>query len=139
MKTLLNNVPLFQKCVVTCFFIYLVQTTHRILKHGVIWLNLGPLIYHFSDMKGEDSIKSDYQNVNAIIQDEYSYHYIRFTAKKKQVGKRGASLQSLDQRTLARLLTKKYSLLVCMAPLTHQIRVLGSSALCPPILGTEIS
>jgi hypothetical protein len=86
-------------------------------------------------MKGEDSIKSDYQNVNAIIEDEYSYHYIRFTAKKKQVGKRGASLQSLDQTTLTRLLTKNYSLLVCMVPLTHQIRVLGSSAICPPILG----
>merc|ERR1712013_939597 len=36
------------------------------------------------------------------------------------------SLQSLDQNTLARLLHKNYSLLVCMAPLTHQLRVLGS-------------
>eukprot|EP00090_Calanus_glacialis_P008224 TRINITY_DN16538_c0_g1_i1.p1 TRINITY_DN16538_c0_g1~~TRINITY_DN16538_c0_g1_i1.p1 ORF type:complete len:858 (-),score=315.54 TRINITY_DN16538_c0_g1_i1:118-2628(-) len=45
------------------------------------------------------------------------------------------SLQSLDQSTLARLLTKNYSLLVCMAPLTHQLRVLGSPSLCPPVLG----
>ena len=36
------------------------------------------------------------------------------------------SFQSLDQSTLARLLTKNYSLLVCMAPLTHQLSVLGS-------------
>merc|ERR1719483_984289 len=46
------------------------------------------------------------------------------------------SLQSLDQSTLARLLTKNYSLLVCMAPLTHQLRVLGSPSLCPPVLGS---
>jgi len=45
------------------------------------------------------------------------------------------SLQSLDQNTLARLLHKNYSLLVCMAPLTHQLRVLGSPSLCPPVLG----
>jgi len=45
------------------------------------------------------------------------------------------SLQSLDQSTLARLLQKNYSLLVCMAPLTHQLRVLGSPSLCPPVLG----
>jgi len=45
------------------------------------------------------------------------------------------SLQSLDQSTLARLLHKNYSLLVCMAPLTHQLRVLGSPSLCPPVLG----
>eukprot|EP00092_Neocalanus_flemingeri_P039558 GFUD01043074.1.p1 GENE.GFUD01043074.1~~GFUD01043074.1.p1 ORF type:complete len:840 (+),score=271.04 GFUD01043074.1:108-2627(+) len=45
------------------------------------------------------------------------------------------SLQSLDQSTLSRLLHKNYSLLVCMAPLTHQLRVLGSPSLCPPVLG----
>ena len=62
------------------------------------------------------------------------------------------SLQSLDQSTTARLLHKNYSLLVCMAPLTHQLRsahtrvpcfmtrlatcrVLGTPSLCPPVLG----
>jgi len=45
------------------------------------------------------------------------------------------SLQSLDQNTLSRLLHKNYSLLVCMAPLTHQLRVLGSPSMCPPVLG----
>jgi len=45
------------------------------------------------------------------------------------------SLQSLDQNTLSRLLMKNYSLLVCMAPLTHQLRVLGSPSLSPPVLG----
>jgi len=45
------------------------------------------------------------------------------------------SLQSLDQNTVGRLLQKNYSLIVCMAPLSHQLRVLGSPSLCPPVLG----
>ena len=45
------------------------------------------------------------------------------------------SLQSLDQNTVSRLLHKNYSLIVCMAPLTHQLRVLGDPSLCPPVLG----
>jgi len=101
-------------CVVTCFFldcahniIQFVQTIHRILKQGGTWLNLGPLLYHFSDMKGEDSIEPDYQMLRAIILDigfefeseetsvpctysqnqasmlQYSYNCVRFTARKK--------------------------------------------------------
>ena len=45
------------------------------------------------------------------------------------------SLQSLEQSTVSRLLNKNYSLIVCMAPLSHQLRVLASSSLCPPVLG----
>jgi len=45
------------------------------------------------------------------------------------------SLQSLDQQTVSRLLHKNYQLIVCMAPLTHQLRVLGDASLCPPVLG----
>ena len=101
-------------CVVTCFFIdcahniiQFVQTIHRILKQGGTWLNLGPLLYHFSDMKGEDSIEPDYQTLKAIIQDlgfefesdetsvpctysqsqtsmvQYSYICVRLTTRKK--------------------------------------------------------
>lgn len=45
------------------------------------------------------------------------------------------SLQSLEQSTVSRLLNKNYSLIVCMAPLSHQLRVLASPALTPPVLG----
>jgi len=103
-----------QDCVVTCFFldcahniIQFAQTIHRILKQGGTWLNVGPLLYHFSDMKGEDSIEPDYQILRAIILDlgfefeseennvpctysqnessmlHYSYNCVRFTARKK--------------------------------------------------------
>ena len=65
-----------QDCVVTCFFldcahniIQFVQTIHKVLKAGGTWLNIGPLLYHFSDMKGEDSIEPDYQTLRGIIID----------------------------------------------------------------------
>ena len=45
------------------------------------------------------------------------------------------SLQSLEQSTVSRLLNKNYSLIVCMAPLSHQLRVLASTSLAPPVLG----
>jgi len=103
-----------QDCVVTCFFldcahniIQFVQTIHKVLKAGGTWLNIGPLLYHFSDMKGEDSIEPDYQTLRGIIIDlgfefeseetnvpctysqntasmlQYTYNCVRFTARKK--------------------------------------------------------
>merc|ERR1711902_253689 len=57
-------------CVITCFFIdcahnilQFVQTIHRVLKNGGVWINLGPLLYHFSDVKGEDSIEPYYNTL----------------------------------------------------------------------------
>jgi hypothetical protein len=46
------------------------------------------------------------------------------------------SLQSLDSQTVGRLLAKNYSLLVCTAPLSHQLRLLGAPPPgLPPVLG----
>lgn len=102
-----------QDCVVTCFFmdcahniLEFVQIIHRVLKQGGVWINLGPLLYHFADQKGEDSIEPDYACLKAIIQDmgfnflseeqgkvctydqnpssmlQYQYNCVFFTAKK---------------------------------------------------------
>ena len=102
-----------QDCVVTCFFIdcahnilQFVQVIHRVLKSGGVWINLGPLLYHFSDVKGEDSIEPDYTTLKAIIKDlgfefieekekvettysqnatsmlQYTYNCVMFSAKK---------------------------------------------------------
>ena len=102
-----------QNCVITCFFIdcahnivEFVQTIHKVLKQGGTWINLGPLLYHFSDIRGENSIEPDYQTLKAIIQDmgftimeendkvactysqnpssmlQYTYNCVMFTAKK---------------------------------------------------------
>ena len=85
-----------QDCVVTCFFmdcahniLEFIEVIHRVLKTGGIWINLGPLLYHFADMlgktfisiqpiftigkrnvfAGEKSIEPSYETVKGIITD----------------------------------------------------------------------
>jgi len=65
-----------QDCVATCFFIDcahnivdFIQTIHKVLKQGGHWVNIGPLLYHFSDMPGETSIEPSYDCVQGIIKD----------------------------------------------------------------------
>lgn len=60
--------------VTTCFFM---DTAHNILqymetlKHALrpngLWINLGPLLYHFADMAAEDSVEPSYDFVRDII------------------------------------------------------------------------
>lgn len=61
-------------CVATCFFIdcannvvQFIETIYKILKPGGVWINLGPLLYHFSDMPSEDSIEPSYEVVRQVI------------------------------------------------------------------------
>ncbi|KAF9159218.1 hypothetical protein DFQ26_006805 [Actinomortierella ambigua] len=56
--------------IVTCFFIdtakniadYL-QTIHKVLKKGGIWINAGPLLWHFENTPGEISIELSLEEV----------------------------------------------------------------------------
>nr|XP_043613228.1 carnosine N-methyltransferase-like [Erigeron canadensis] len=62
--------------VVTCFFldtahniVEYIQIISRILKDGGVWINLGPLLYHFADMYGQDdemSIELSLEDVKRI-------------------------------------------------------------------------
>lgn len=61
-------------CIATCFFIdcannvvQFIETIYKILKPGGIWVNLGPLLYHFSDMPMEESIEPSYSEVRDVI------------------------------------------------------------------------
>jgi len=73
--------------VVTCFFldtanniIQFVEIIHQILKPGGIWLNLGPLLYHYSDMLHEQSIELSQDELIDIVNkvgftvEKYSWH-----------------------------------------------------------------
>jgi carnosine N-methyltransferase len=60
--------------VVTCFFVdtaknivEYVEVISQILKPGGRWINLGPLLYHFSDSPSEPSIELSYQQLRAVI------------------------------------------------------------------------
>ncbi|XP_029960319.1 carnosine N-methyltransferase [Salarias fasciatus] len=67
-------------CVATCFFIdtahnvlEYVETIWKILKPGGVWINLGPLLYHFENMANELSIELSYEDIRkAMI--NYGFH-----------------------------------------------------------------
>eukprot|EP00063_Salmo_salar_P052854 XP_014027689.1 PREDICTED: UPF0586 protein C9orf41 homolog isoform X5 [Salmo salar] len=66
-------------CVATCFFIDTahvidyVETIWNILKPGGVWLNLGPLLYHFENIANELSIELSYEDVRVAIL-KYGFH-----------------------------------------------------------------
>ncbi|VDM62133.1 unnamed protein product [Angiostrongylus costaricensis] len=61
-------------CVVTAWFIDTakniidyIETIYRILKAGGLWVNVGPLTYHYEDMLDEMSIELPYEEVMRIV------------------------------------------------------------------------
>ncbi|KAG9301652.1 hypothetical protein G9A89_016722 [Geosiphon pyriformis] len=61
-------------CVITCFFIdtaknilEYIEIFHRILKPGGLWINIGPLLYHYENMPNEMSIELSLDQVKQVI------------------------------------------------------------------------
>ncbi|XP_056889584.1 carnosine N-methyltransferase isoform X3 [Takifugu flavidus] len=61
-------------CVTTCFFIdtahnviEYVETIWKILKPGGVWINLGPLLYHFENMANELSVELSYEEIRTAV------------------------------------------------------------------------
>jgi carnosine N-methyltransferase len=72
--------------IVTCYFIdtannivQYIETIHKILKVGGLWINFGPLLYHYSEMEKECSIELSWDEVKYIIQN------IGFELKKEEI------------------------------------------------------
>lgn len=42
--------------------------SYRILVPGGIWVNLGPLLYHYSDVNGHNSIEPTYEDLIIIME-----------------------------------------------------------------------
>ncbi|XP_016137358.1 carnosine N-methyltransferase-like [Sinocyclocheilus grahami] len=66
--------PEMWDCVATCFFIDTahnvldyIETIWNILKPGGVWINLGPLLYHYENMANEFSIELSYEEIKAVI------------------------------------------------------------------------
>ena len=60
--------------VITSFFldtanniIQFIEIIYNILKQGGIWINIGPLLYHFHDIQNEVSIELSWEEVKKII------------------------------------------------------------------------
>lgn len=74
-------------CVATCFFIdcaanvvQFIELIYHILKPGGIWINLGPLLYHYSDIKYEKSIEPSFEVLCEVIEK------VGFVMEKSQNG-----------------------------------------------------
>ena len=64
----------FFDSIVTCFFIdtanniiEYIETIHNIIKPGGLWVNFGPLLYHYTEMENEVSIELSWEEVKHII------------------------------------------------------------------------
>ena len=71
-----KNKPNQFDCVATCFFIDTgnnvldyIRTIYNILRPNGIWVNLGPLLYHFHDSLDQKSIEPSYDMVKEMIKD----------------------------------------------------------------------
>ncbi|KAI8441435.1 hypothetical protein MSG28_015035 [Choristoneura fumiferana] len=74
-------------CVASCFFIdcapnviEFIERIYLILQPGGCWINLGPLLYHYSDMQTENSIEPPFDILLDIIRD------VGFDILKEQTG-----------------------------------------------------
>lgn len=74
--------------VVTCFFIdtanniiEYVETIYNILKPGGVWINFGPLLYHYSDLSNEISIELSWEELRQIIID-FGFDIVREEVKQ---------------------------------------------------------
>lgn len=61
-------------CVATCFFIdcahnivAFIETIFKILRKNGVWINLGPLLYHYSGAATQPSIEPSFEAVKNII------------------------------------------------------------------------
>ena len=64
----------FFDSIVTCYFIdtanniiEYIETIHNILKVGGLWINFGPLLYHYTDNPNEVSIELSWNEVKKVI------------------------------------------------------------------------
>jgi carnosine N-methyltransferase len=75
-------------CVATCFFldtaknvVAYVEAIHKILKPGGLWVNIGPLLYHWSEMPHEISIELSWEELRRVIT---SYGFVIEKEERRQ-------------------------------------------------------
>jgi len=61
-------------CIVTCFFIDTAhnfmeycETIHKTLKPGGLWVNIGPLLWHYADQPEEQQIELPWEEIEQLI------------------------------------------------------------------------
>lgn len=89
---LYNNINDCYDCVITCYFIDTAQNIieyieiiHKILKKGGLWINFGPLSYHWSSYPDSTSIELPYDKLKEVIIN-YGFEYINESIKNSTFG-----------------------------------------------------
>lgn len=61
-------------CVVTCFFLdtahnvlEYIECIHQILRKGGLWVNLGPLLYHYAEQPDEVQLELSWEEIEQAI------------------------------------------------------------------------
>lgn len=81
--TEIYTTPDYWDCIATCFFIdtannivSYIETIWNVLKPGGYWINMGPLLYHFSDIPNEESIEPSYEEIRTIMK-SFGFHLLK--------------------------------------------------------------
>lgn len=90
-------------CIASCFFIdcannivQFLEIIYKILKPGGIFINFGPLLYHFCDVPNEISIEPSYEDLREIIE-KIGFKFLREeTNVKSQYSQNPASMSKLE-------------------------------------------
>ena len=79
---LYNDVKNYYDCIITCFFIdtaknifEYIEVIERVLKKGGIWINFGPLSYHWVGYQNIPTIELPYDILKDVIQN-YGFEFI---------------------------------------------------------------
>jgi carnosine N-methyltransferase len=90
--TLYDNFDDYFDCIITCYFIdtgqniiEYIDIIHRILRKGGIWINFGPLSYHWTEYSDYISIELPYDKLKEVICN-YGFKYINESFKNCTFG-----------------------------------------------------
>lgn len=100
-------------CVCSCFFIdcannivEFLEIIYRILKPGGIFINYGPLLYHFCDAPNELSIEPSYEDLRDIIQ-KVGFEFIKESTVKSKYSQNPSSMAQLEYNSVFFVVQKK--------------------------------
>lgn len=101
-------------CVCSCFFIdcannivEFLEIIHNILRPGGIFINYGPLLYHYCDVPNELSIEPSYEDLKEIIE-SIGFTFIKENIKvKSKYSQNPSSMAQLEYDSVFFVVQKK--------------------------------
>lgn len=101
-------------CICSCFFIdcannivEFLEIIYKILKPGGIFINYGPLLYHYCDAPGEVSIEPSYQDLREIIEN-IGFTFVKEETKvKSKYSQNPSSMSQLTYDSVFFVVQKK--------------------------------